>query len=801
MLLSIFSHLNKILLQERSQWILWVPVAMGIGIGIYFSLPYEPSPLYSSTLFLSSLLLGISFYKRLRGYPFFFLSICFVLLNSFGFSFICWKTQFLSTPFLEKNVGPIKVEGKIERIEYPPSSIRLILTHLAFDQDYPYKEEKKIKKFPKKIRLTLRSSQLQKASLPLTLEPGDKIQLAIKLRPLPWPAFPGGHDFRRKSYFEGIGATGYAITSPTLLKKRSSFSFFLWVQHVRHTLTAHILSLLPSPTGPIATALITGDRSGIPQNISDAYANAGVAHILAISGLHLSLVAGFAFLLSRRLLCFFPSLVLKYSLKKWASVAAFFVISIYLGLSGAGYPVERAFVMTSLVLLAILIDRIALTLRSVALAALVILILFPESLISASFGLSFAAVVGLITAYEAWSERKTPTLEPKHPYLSLITKYIVGILFSTLIATLATTPYTLFFFHKFTLQGFIANLLSIPLTGFWILPWGFIGVLLTPLKLGFEKFPFYLMGKGIEEMTHIALWVSTWPGAQIRIPFLPSFFIESITLGGLWLCLWKTKWRLGGLIPIVLACVFIPFTPSPTVLISSTANLVGVKDESTFYVSSLRKNKFTRTRWEEALAFSSSEKWPENSLNTAPSFPFFVFSFKETKNAPSPIILVHKGVKNLSLEFLPFHPSLIIFQDPAESALLPPFTCLNQELESRIKSENDIQEKSCLTPFSTKILEKKNPDTLTWDSRTDTQIKFGYGIQEKSSSCQARGSYSTANLRHTEALKNVLCLDWFDVWHNGSYVLFWNAKKHVWTYTAAREKIGNRPWVKNFRKA
>lgn len=652
--------LNKPLIQERPQWILWLPVAMGCGIGFYFSLPFEPELLYPLLIFVPSFIFWVFFYKRLRSYPLPFLALSFIVWSSLGFNLISLKTHLLATPFLEKNIGPIGVEGKIERIEYPPSSIRLILKDLKFDQDYPYKAEKKISIFPKKIRLTLRPSQIQQP-----LQPGDSIRLKVKLHPLPWPALPGGYDFRRKSYYEEIGATGYVTSPPVLLKQSSSFSFFTWIQTLRHNLTAHLIEKLSSPTGPIAAALITGDRSGIPQAISDAYANAGIAHILAISGLHLSLVAAFVFLLSRRLLCLFPRIVLSYPIKKWASVCAFFVILGYLGLSGAGYPVERAFIMTSLVLAAILLDRIALTIRSIALAATCILFVFPESLVSASFCLSFAAVTALITAYEAWGEQHlSQTLEPRFPYLKRLFNYILGILFSTLIATLATTPYTIFFFHKFTLQGFIANLLSIPLTGFWILPWGFIGVLLMPLHLGFEGWPFYLMGQGITLMTDIALWVNAWPGARLQVPLLPPLFIGLITFGGLWLCLWKTFWRFAGLFPIIGAFSLIFFTPSPTVLISSMADLIGVKEGHSLYVSSLRKNKFTRARWEEALAVPASQKWPQDTTQS-----YLIFSTKEKGS----IVFFPKKSE---LTPLPKDPSIIIFQDVFPSN----FSCPSQAL-------------------------------------------------------------------------------------------------------------------------
>ncbi len=676
---------------------------MGCGIAFYFSLPFEPKLLYPLLFFVPSFILWVFFYKRLRSYPLPFLAFSFLVWSSLGFSLICFKTQYLATPFLEKNVGPIGVKGKIERIEYPPASVRLILKDLTFDEDYPYKEEKKIASFPKKIRLTLRPSQIH-----YPLEPGDSIYLKVKLHPLPWPALPGGYDFRRKSYYEGVGATGYVTSPPVLLKQSSFFSFSTWIQTLRHSLTAHLIEKLSSPTGPIAAALITGDRSGIPQAISDAYANAGIAHILAISGLHLSLVAAFVFLLSRRLLCLFPSVVLSYPVKKWASVCAFFVILGYLGLSGAGYPVERAFIMTSLVLVAILLDRIALTIRSVALASTCILLIFPESLVSASFCLSFAAVTALITAYEAWGERHvSQTLEPRFPYLRRLFNYVLGILFSTLIATLATAPYTIFFFHKFTLQGFVANLLSIPLTGFWILPWGFIGVLLAPFHLGLESGPFYLMGHGIDLMTNIALWISAWPGARLQIPLLPPLFIGLITFGGLWLCLWKTLWRIVGLLPIIVAFSLILFVPSPTILIASAADLVGVKDNNILYVSTLRKNKFTRARWEEALALSTSQKWPQET-----SEPYLTFS---TKEKGSIVFFPKKS----DLAPIPADASIVIFQDAFPAA----FSCPSQ----------------------------------------------------------------------------AICLDWFDFWHNGSYVFYWDKSTSHWVIKTAKDFMGNRPWTKKFK--
>ncbi len=505
------------------------------------------------------------------------------------------------------------IEGTLLQVEEMPASVRLTLG------DVKISEESCLHQKPVKIiRLTLKS-KLAKSETKLW--PGQQVRLDAVLLPPNEPIAPGAYDFRRKAYFSGISAVGFAISRPQILKEAPS-SFITKLTSFRHSITTLLRESIGGVEGEIAVGLVTGDRAGIPENIRQAFANSGLAHILAISGLHLSIVAGLAFLCIRPGLAFlcirrglslFPSIVLRWPVKKWAAGAALFFTFAYLLVSGMSIPAQRAFIMTGIVLLGVLTDRTALTLRNVALAASLILLIAPESLMLPSFQMSFSAVIALVSGYEAlrqplseWSVKKEGS---RRFFL-----YLSGILISTILATAATTPYVIYTFNRFTLHAIPANLVSIPLLAFAIMP--LLVIFLCLSSFGLEGWVVYPLKLSIGWMTAIGIEIGSWPGSVLLVHAMSPLGLGLFTLGALWLALWKTSWRWAGWIGIV-SCIGIMWVNRPPDLyVLAEKKLISFAGESQkVWVNSLRSGRFARESWMKIAAAKECDKFDKMLKN------------------------------------------------------------------------------------------------------------------------------------------------------------------------------------------
>jgi len=287
--------------------------------------------------------------------------------------------------------------------------------------------------------------------------------------PPPAPAAPGAFDFQRYAFFKRIGGVGFALGPAEIIGRTEAPGLAVRIDHLRQRLATRIRSQLGGTTGAVAAALMTGDRGAIPETVMTSIRDAGLAHLLAISGLHIGLVAGVVFVSIRAGLALLPAVALRFPIKKWLAAVALLAAFAFALIAGATVPTQRAFLMIGLVLLAVLLDRRALTMRPVAWAAVVILTLQPESLLSAGFQMSFAAVTALVAAYEAL--REAPFLRPASTLGGRAARYLVGVALSTLIAGAATAPFAVFHFNRFADYGLAANMLAVPITALWIMPW------------------------------------------------------------------------------------------------------------------------------------------------------------------------------------------------------------------------------------------------------------------------------------------------------------------------------------------
>jgi competence protein ComEC len=323
-----------------------------------------------------------------------------------------------------------------------------------------------------------------------------------------------------------------------------------------------------------------GDQRGIAEDTQNDMRASGLGHIFSISGLHLALVAGVVFWLLRALLALSPTLALNYPIKKWAAGAALAVATFYTVISGAEVATVRSWVMLAIMLGAVLLDRRALTLRNVALAAFVILVFSPESLLSVSFQMSFAATIALVAAFEGISARQATALQSadaKERTLVRRLRDTAWLMFVTsLVAGLATAPFGIFYFQRIAPLTIVANMAVSPAIDFLVMPMALLAVVVMPL--GLEGWPLGLLQFGLRWMLYVADTTAGWSGGLGAVPAMPALAMLLIAGGFLWLALWREQWRLLGVIPILAALPVAALAPRPTIVVAADAKAVAVRN-------------------------------------------------------------------------------------------------------------------------------------------------------------------------------------------------------------------------------
>ncbi|MDX2201150.1 MAG: ComEC/Rec2 family competence protein [Hyphomicrobiaceae bacterium] len=574
---------------EQERWFLWLPVMLGAGIALYFLLPAEPAPAVA----VLPLVAAIAVRRAGGGGIALPLAGAAMIAIAAGFALAKVRTHAVGAPVIGRATGPVAVEGFVELVEpRAGKGQRLTIRPLKIERVEPGT-------LPYRIRVrTLREAP--------DLKPGDAVRLSARLSPPPTPALPGDYDFARTAWFARLGAVGYAAGAAETLADPPAAPAGLraWaaIERVRQAIGQRVTAALPGETGAIANALITGERGGISEATSQAFRDSGLYHILSISGLHMTVIAGAAFVLLRVLLAAWPAVALRYPTKKWAAVGAMLASLGYLLISGSAFATVRSWVMISIMLLAVLADRPAIALRNVALAALAILAVWPESLLDAGFQMSFAAVVALVSAYE-WLRERRQAREPAGS--SLVRGLIVALLFlggivvTTLIASLAVAPFGIYHFHATQSFAVLANLIAIPICNLLVMPAALAGLIALPV--GLEAGPLWVMGLGIEGMVWCAEAVARLPGAVGRVAAIPSLAFGLVVAGGLWLTLWRERWRVLGLVPIAAGLAAAGLGPvRPDVLVGRGAELVAVRgSDGRLSALAARGTTFELQRWLE----------------------------------------------------------------------------------------------------------------------------------------------------------------------------------------------------------
>lgn len=579
---------------QRERWPLWLPVLLGGGIGLYFVLPFEP-PMWSGWL-SAVLFIGVSWVSRGKtGLSVLFLALCVI---SLGLGLSSLRTWWVAAPVLTKTTKAISLRGQVERLEILDKGLRVTLSNLYSSRLDPDGT-------PQKVRIKLNGEQP-------TFTPGDWLEVRTSLRPPPPPAMPGAFDFQRQSYFRALGGVGFAYGPAKVVGHApttgiSSLAF--WFESLRTEIAQRVRAALPVQTGAVAAALMTGERGAIEQEILEDMRASGLAHLLAISGLHVGLIAGIVFFALRAGFALIPAVSLRYPIKKWAAGGAIWAAFAYAMLAGATVPTQRAFLMISLVFLAVLFERKAISMRLVAWASVVILIFAPESLLGASFQMSFAAVVALVAVYEAL-QRRTVFTRRGDGLLVRVMRYVGGVAVTTLVAGLATGIFAAYHFNRVADFGLVANLIAVPVTALWIMPWAIVAYVLMPL--GLEGWGLTPMGWGIDIVVATAHEVGHWPGAVSHVSAFPVWGLALMALGGLWLALWQGRLRLWGAGLAGLGMISFGAERAPDILIHGDGKLAAVHTtHGQYQFSTLTAAKFERATWLRRAGLDlTGTRWP-----------------------------------------------------------------------------------------------------------------------------------------------------------------------------------------------
>lgn len=566
---------------ERTQFFCWAPVFLGAGIAAYFSLPSEPTLAAACAPFAVACAAAVA---ARRG-TLFSAAMIALMLAAAGVALAKLRVDAVAAPVLSKQLRNAEVSGVVLRAEQRGKRGQRITIDVQSLRGLDASQR------PARVRIRTMTDAVKVA-------PGDRVRIKAVLAPPAKPALPGAFDYARTAWFERVGGVGYTFSAPVIesrgrpenLQDRAR----QWIEATRSEIARRVKAALPGEVGAIATALITGERGGISDATNEAFKDSGLFHILSISGLHMVVMAGAVFYLTRLLLAASPAVALRLPVKKIAALLGIAASVFYLALSGAAFATVRAATMISIMFIAVLLDRPALAMRNVALAAFVILAIYPESLFDAGFQMSFAAVTALVAVYELL-RRRLRRRDPPHPLLRA-GGFFGGIIASTLIASVAVAPFAAYHFHQSQQFAVLANLLAIPVCNFVVMPMALMALLLMPF--GLEWLALWPMGKGIEAMTWCAEAVAALPGAVGAIPAMPALSFGLFATGGLWLALWRTRQRIFGLAAIAAGLAIAPTLQRPDILVARDGRLVAMRiADGRLSALPARQTRFELERW------------------------------------------------------------------------------------------------------------------------------------------------------------------------------------------------------------
>ncbi|MBT0956485.1 ComEC/Rec2 family competence protein [Alphaproteobacteria bacterium KMM 3653] len=567
------------MLAQTGRWLLWAPVAMAIGVGWYFALGVEPSNMVLTFLGIAALVAVVG----ARWLPEAAVPLAVgAALVALGVVLAAARSHGVSHPVLTfRYYGPI--EGRVVAIDRSASgAVRLTLDGVWLQDTAPAR-------MPRRVRVSLHGDAPQAAPVP-----GQHVMLTGHLSPPAGPVEPGGFDFRRHAWFLRLGAIGYT-RSPVMQRAPPEGGGALALFRFRTHVSRAVQARLEGDTGAFAAAILTGDRAAISPGAMEDLRRSNLAHLLAISGMHMGMLTGVVLGMLRLGFALWPRVGLRIPGKKLAALGALAGAAAYLAMSGGAVSTQRAFTMVAVMLFAVLLGRRAISLRAVALAALVLLVFTPEALFGPGFQMSFSATVGLVAVFGWLRDRAQARGRPSAAPVWL--RWVGALVVSSAVAGAATAPFAAAHFNRIADYGLIANLLSVPVMGALVMPGAVASAVLAPL--GLEGVGLWVMELGLRWILAVAHWVAGMEGSVTWVVSPPGWVLPCLALGALWGMLWVGHLRWLGALGPVLALIGWIGAERPAVLISDTGGLVGVMGPQGRVLSKPRGDGFSARSWLE----------------------------------------------------------------------------------------------------------------------------------------------------------------------------------------------------------
>ncbi len=578
----------------------WLAVAFAGGIGLWFGLDNQWQWLAMLAGSAAAALLCSATMPSDGRFPFLrqaILALC--LMSAAGCITVWSKSALQGEAAITRPVVAMMTATVINREEQPAEErVRLLLAAREADSGRPIR-----------VRVNLPLAQDQPG-----IAEGAQLRLRVRLMPPAPPMLPGGYDFARTAWFAGIAATGSVLGGVAVIVPGESGG---WLARLRARLSHHVRSQLSGSSGTIAAAFASGDRGAIAETDDTAMRDAGLTHLLSVSGLHVSAVIAVAYFLAIRLLALWPWLALRVRLPLVSAGVGAAAGVFYTLLTGAEVPTIRSCLGAVLVLLALALGREPLSLRLLAVAAFLVMLIWPEAVVSPGFQMSFASVIAIVSLHSAAPVRSF--LAPREaPWWHTGMRKLMMLLLTGLVIELALMPIGLFHFHRAGVYGALANVIAIPLTTFVSMP--LIGLALALDVVGAGGPAWWLVGKSLDALLILAHWTAAQPGAVAVMPAMGRWCILSFVGGGLWLALWRGKARLAGLLPVAMGILSLALLRPPDLLISGDGHHIGITGEGeALLVLREMRSDFTKDNLTELAGMDGDvrliEDWPGASCN------------------------------------------------------------------------------------------------------------------------------------------------------------------------------------------
>lgn len=593
---EIWCWLEAWLDKERDRLPLWLPVFMGAGVLGYYMLRTEPAVWVGPVMAVVSLAVCVmaglapairhrseqqpadhDAIGRLR------LIITPIAAASIGFASAELATWRALPPELDLPNHATIVSGTIRGVEGLPDGRRITVQPVMLDD--------------RKLRRSVRV-RLQKKD-DTDLATGDTIRIRALVRAPSWPAYPGAWDLQRDDFYAGYAGFGYALGRVDRLERELPAAPARLVQWLRETIARRVRAMIPGAAGAVSVTLLTGASMSIPETDHAAFRDSGLAHLLAVAGLHIGIVMGFALMVARFGFALNEHASLFWPTKKLAALCALMAGGFYMVLTGMHVPIVRSFAMACLFTVAVLADRRPFSLRGLALAACALMLIAPQEVPGVSFQMSFAAVLALIAGYEAlrpWLRRLHGKSWPMR-----FASHLVALALTSALAGTASAPYGAYHFGHVQVYFILANMIAVPLTAMWVMPAGLIALLLMPLHL--EGLALVPMGWGARAVLAVARWTAALPAATFAVPHIPAWGLGVFSLGLAWLGIWRGPRRLAGVVAIVVGLASPVVVRPPDVLVSSDARLIAIRTAEGVYLQQAQGgSKFERDAWAQYWA-------------------------------------------------------------------------------------------------------------------------------------------------------------------------------------------------------